>query len=162
MVSRLTVPTSWFYECRDGRQIECVLMAEESRRTVCLSTQVGCGMGCVFCASGLNGVERNLSTDEILEQVSAVAQPFAAGRNGHAYCRHGDGGEPGKPRQPDHRTRSALLGQGRVGNQPAAGDHLDGGVTREDREAGGAGSAVSFGGLASCADRSIAQHLGAG
>ena len=48
-------------KCRDGRRIECVLMAEGSRRTVCLSTQVGCGMGCVFCASGLKGVERNLS-----------------------------------------------------------------------------------------------------
>jgi 23S rRNA (adenine2503-C2)-methyltransferase len=56
-------------ECRDGRRIECVLMAEGSRRTVCISTQVGCGMGCVFCASGLKGVERNLSVDEILEQV---------------------------------------------------------------------------------------------
>lgn len=56
-------------ECRDGRRIECVLMTEGSRRTVCLSTQVGCGMGCVFCASGLQGVERNLSVDEILEQV---------------------------------------------------------------------------------------------
>jgi 23S rRNA (adenine2503-C2)-methyltransferase len=56
-------------ECRDGRRIECVLMAEGPRRTVCLSTQVGCGMGCVFCASGLKGVERNLSVDEILEQV---------------------------------------------------------------------------------------------
>jgi 23S rRNA (adenine2503-C2)-methyltransferase len=55
-------------KCRDSRQIECVLMAEGSRRTVCLSTQVGCGMGCVFCASGLKGVERNLSVDEILEQ----------------------------------------------------------------------------------------------
>ena len=55
-------------KCRDGRQIECVLMAEGSRRTVCLSTQVGCGMGCVFCASGLKGVERNLSVDEVLEQ----------------------------------------------------------------------------------------------
>jgi 23S rRNA (adenine2503-C2)-methyltransferase len=56
-------------ECRDGRRIECVLMTEGLRRTVCLSTQVGCGMGCVFCASGLKGVERNLSVDEILEQV---------------------------------------------------------------------------------------------
>ena len=56
-------------ECRDGRRVECVLMAEGSRRTVCLSTQVGCGMGCVFCASGLKGLERNLSVDEILEQV---------------------------------------------------------------------------------------------
>jgi 23S rRNA (adenine2503-C2)-methyltransferase len=56
-------------KCHDGRRIECVLMAEESRRTVCLSTQVGCGIGCVFCASGLEGVERNLSADEIFEQV---------------------------------------------------------------------------------------------
>jgi 23S rRNA (adenine2503-C2)-methyltransferase len=55
--------------CRDGRRIECVLMTEGPRRTVCLSTQVGCGMGCVFCASGLKGVERNLTRDEILEQV---------------------------------------------------------------------------------------------
>ncbi len=56
-------------ECRDGRRIECVLMVEASRRTVCISTQVGCGMGCVFCASGLKGVERNLTSDEIMEQV---------------------------------------------------------------------------------------------
>ena len=53
----------------DGRRLECVLMAEGRRRTVCLSTQVGCGMGCVFCASGLKGFERNLSADEIFEQV---------------------------------------------------------------------------------------------
>jgi 23S rRNA (adenine2503-C2)-methyltransferase len=44
-------------------------MAEEDRRTVCISTQVGCGMGCVFCASGLKGVERNLTRCEIVEQV---------------------------------------------------------------------------------------------
>jgi 23S rRNA (adenine2503-C2)-methyltransferase len=55
--------------CQDGRTIECVLMAENDRRTVCISSQVGCGMGCVFCASGLKGVERNLTTAEILEQV---------------------------------------------------------------------------------------------
>jgi 23S rRNA (adenine2503-C2)-methyltransferase len=55
--------------CHDGRRIECVLMAGESRRTVCVSTQVGCGIGCVFCASGLNGLVRNLSPNELLEQV---------------------------------------------------------------------------------------------
>ena len=56
-------------ECHDSRRIECVLMSEASRRTVCVSTQVGCGIGCVFCASGLKGVERNLSASEIIEQV---------------------------------------------------------------------------------------------
>src|SRR5436190_12846039 len=53
----------------DGRHIECVLIQENDRRTACISTQVGCGMGCVFCASGLNGVIRNLTTGEILEQL---------------------------------------------------------------------------------------------
>jgi 23S rRNA (adenine2503-C2)-methyltransferase len=52
-----------------GGQIECVLLRDKVRRTLCISTQVGCGMGCVFCASGLDGVERNLTTGEILEQV---------------------------------------------------------------------------------------------
>jgi 23S rRNA (adenine2503-C2)-methyltransferase len=53
----------------DGRLIECVLIPENDRRTACVSTQVGCGMGCVFCASGLDGVARNLSAGEILEQL---------------------------------------------------------------------------------------------
>jgi 23S rRNA (adenine2503-C2)-methyltransferase len=53
----------------DGQLIECVLIPENDRRTACISTQVGCGMGCVFCASGLGGVARNLSAGEILEQL---------------------------------------------------------------------------------------------
>ncbi len=53
----------------DGNQVECVLMREDDRRTVCISTQAGCAMGCVFCASGLRGLSRNLSTGEILEQI---------------------------------------------------------------------------------------------
>jgi 23S rRNA (adenine2503-C2)-methyltransferase len=52
----------------DGQAIECVLLTEEKRRTVCVSTQVGCGMACVFCASGLDGVLRNLEAYEIVEQ----------------------------------------------------------------------------------------------
>ena len=53
----------------DDRMIECVLIQDEGRATACVSTQVGCGMGCVFCASGLNGVVRNLTVGEILEQL---------------------------------------------------------------------------------------------
>src|SRR5262249_52535344 len=52
----------------DDHLIECVLLQEANRRTTCISTQVGCGMGCVFCASGLGGVARNLTTGEIVEQ----------------------------------------------------------------------------------------------
>ncbi len=53
----------------DGGRIECVLLREENRRSICVSSQVGCAMGCVFCASGLDGVERNLTRGEILEQM---------------------------------------------------------------------------------------------
>ncbi|MCA9104423.1 MAG: 23S rRNA (adenine(2503)-C(2))-methyltransferase RlmN [Planctomycetales bacterium] len=52
-----------------GAKIECVLIREGDRRTICISSQVGCAMGCVFCASGLDGVERNLSHAEIVEQM---------------------------------------------------------------------------------------------
>lgn len=53
----------------DGGRIECVLLRDGPRRSVCLSSQVGCAMGCVFCASGLDGVDRNLTRAEILEQM---------------------------------------------------------------------------------------------
>ncbi len=53
----------------DGGLVECVLIQDRGRRTACISTQIGCGMGCVFCASGLNGVDRNLTTGEMLEQL---------------------------------------------------------------------------------------------
>ena len=60
-------------ELADGERIECVLLRDHHegspRRTVCISSQVGCAMGCVFCASGLDGVVRNLTAGEILEQV---------------------------------------------------------------------------------------------
>lgn len=56
-------------EWPDAHRIECVLIREGDRRTICISTQVGCAMGCVFCASGLDGVARNLTTGEIVEQM---------------------------------------------------------------------------------------------
>ena len=61
----------------DGGQIECVLLRDTARRTICISTQVGCGMGCVFCASGLDGVDRNLTTGEIIEQMLRLQQLLA-------------------------------------------------------------------------------------
>lgn len=56
-------------ETHDRERIECVLLRDGPRRTICISSQVGCAMGCVFCASGLDGVIRNLTTGEILEQM---------------------------------------------------------------------------------------------
>jgi 23S rRNA (adenine2503-C2)-methyltransferase len=56
-------------ELHDDLTVECVLMREPDRRTVCISTQVGCAMGCVFCASGMLGLKRNLTKSEMLGQV---------------------------------------------------------------------------------------------
>ncbi len=64
-------------ELGEGDLVECVLMREPDRCTVCISTQVGCGMGCIFCASGLEGVKRNLSAGEILEQVLRIDRLLA-------------------------------------------------------------------------------------
>ncbi len=53
----------------DGGLTECVLLQEQNRRTACISPQVGCGMACAFCASGLGGLQRNLTAVEIIEQL---------------------------------------------------------------------------------------------
>lgn len=52
----------------DGQSIEAVIIPEGERSTLCVSTQVGCGVRCAFCASGMNGLSRNLSAGEIVEQ----------------------------------------------------------------------------------------------
>jgi len=57
------------FRLRDGNSIESVLMGYRERRTVCVSSQAGCGMGCVFCATGQSGLSRNLSPGEIVAQV---------------------------------------------------------------------------------------------
>jgi 23S rRNA (adenine2503-C2)-methyltransferase len=61
-------------ELTDGGRIECVLLRDGTRRTICISSQVGCAMGCVFCASGLDGVDRNLTAGEIVEQMLRLQQ----------------------------------------------------------------------------------------
>src|SRR3990172_5868930 len=57
------------FDLADGKQIETVLMGYATRRTVCVSTQAGCAMGCPFCATGQGGLQRNLTAGEIVEQV---------------------------------------------------------------------------------------------
>ncbi|RLS81479.1 MAG: radical SAM protein, partial [Planctomycetota bacterium] len=65
-------------ELHDRQRIECVMLRDGERRTVCISSQVGCAMGCVFCASGIDGVVRNLTTGEILEQLLRLARLLPA------------------------------------------------------------------------------------
>src|SRR5260370_14280146 len=58
----------------DGRTVETVLMPEGERDTICISSQVGCAVGCTFCMTALLGLERNLTAGEIVGQVLAVAR----------------------------------------------------------------------------------------
>ena len=62
------------FRLRDGHAIESVLMNYDERRTACISTQVGCGIGCLFCATGQGGLTRNLSAGEIIAQVIYFAR----------------------------------------------------------------------------------------
>ncbi len=63
----------------DGQAVEAVLMKYDRRRTLCISTQVGCAMGCVFCATGQMGFKRHLSSGEIVAQVMHYARLLAEG-----------------------------------------------------------------------------------
>lgn len=63
---------------RDGRTIETVLMGYDGRHTACVSTQVGCAMGCVFCATGQMGMVRHLRPGEIIAQVLHVRRVLRA------------------------------------------------------------------------------------
>ena len=61
----------------DGALVESVLMRYPDRVTMCVSSQAGCGMACTFCATGQGGLQRNMSTAEIIEQVVAGARALA-------------------------------------------------------------------------------------
>ncbi|HJR38354.1 MAG TPA: 23S rRNA (adenine(2503)-C(2))-methyltransferase RlmN [Nocardioidaceae bacterium] len=63
----------------DGALVESVLMRYPDRATMCVSSQAGCGMACPFCATGQGGLQRNMSTGEIVEQVVAGARALARG-----------------------------------------------------------------------------------
>jgi 23S rRNA (adenine2503-C2)-methyltransferase len=60
------------FKTRDGRYIESVYMPSEDRKTLCVSTQVGCAMACSFCMTGTLGLKRNLTPGEIVAQVHTV------------------------------------------------------------------------------------------
>lgn len=62
------------FETGDGYDVEAVLMLHASRTTVCVSTQVGCAVGCAFCASGRDGLRRGLSAEEMVDQVLHFAR----------------------------------------------------------------------------------------
>lgn len=64
----------YLFELQDGNMVESVWMRYKHGNSVCISSQVGCRMGCRFCASTLDGLERNLLPSEMLEQIYAVTR----------------------------------------------------------------------------------------
>ena len=71
-----THKTLW--RLHDGTLLESVLMRYPNRATLCISSQAGCGMACPFCATGQAGLDRNLSTGEIIDQVRSAARTMVA------------------------------------------------------------------------------------
>ncbi|AEX70144.1 23S rRNA (adenine(2503)-C(2))-methyltransferase RlmN [Corynebacterium diphtheriae] len=71
-----TQKTLW--KLHDGTLLESVLMRYPHRATLCISSQAGCGMACPFCATGQGGLDRNLSTGEIVDQVRAASATVQA------------------------------------------------------------------------------------
>ena len=69
LVSRYDNTVKYLYSLPDGEYLECVVMDYKYGHTICVSTQVGCKMGCAFCASGIGGFKRHLRPSEILSQI---------------------------------------------------------------------------------------------
>lgn len=70
--SEIDGTVKYLYELLDGQTIESVLMKYEHGYSLCVSTQVGCRMGCSFCATGLGGLVRNLTASEMLAQITTA------------------------------------------------------------------------------------------
>lgn len=71
-ISKIDGTRKYLFALADGNMIESVLMKYKHGNSVCVSSQVGCRMGCRFCASTLDGLVRNLTPSEILEQIYRI------------------------------------------------------------------------------------------
>ncbi len=74
LTSRVDGTKKYLFALKDGNVIESVLMKYRHGNTVCVSTQVGCKMGCGFCASTIGGIVRNLSAGEIIGQILSIGK----------------------------------------------------------------------------------------
>jgi 23S rRNA (adenine2503-C2)-methyltransferase len=79
-ISRSDRTKKFLFALDDGRSVETVLMPEAGNNTACISTQVGCSFGCLFCASGKRGLGRNLTAGEIVDQARHARFDPDAGR----------------------------------------------------------------------------------
>ncbi len=74
LVSKLDSTVKFLFRTRDGEHVESVLMHYEHGKSVCISTQIGCKMGCTFCASSHLGFARNLTPSEMLSQIDMISR----------------------------------------------------------------------------------------
>ena len=74
LVSKLDNTVKYLYQLRDGEFVECVLMDYHHGTSICISSQVGCKMGCTFCASTIAGFVRNLTPSEMLDEIYTAAK----------------------------------------------------------------------------------------
>ena len=112
------------FRLEDGARISSVLMPDDGRVTLCLSTQVGCGYACAFCLTGTMGLSRNLSAAEMVGQVLQANRVLARDVSGLGGIRHathsasgGMGGHVGAPHvdqssSPRHATHIVFMGMG--------------------------------------------------
>ena len=75
-VSKETGTKKFVFQTKENNQIESVIIPEEKRTTLCISTQVGCPLDCKFCATGLMGYKKNLSAGEIFDQYLLASNDF--------------------------------------------------------------------------------------
>jgi 23S rRNA (adenine2503-C2)-methyltransferase len=75
-VSPLTGTKKYLFETSDGNKIESVIIPDEERTTLCISTQVGCPLDCKFCATGLMGYKKNLTAGEIFDQYMLAVKDY--------------------------------------------------------------------------------------
>ena len=90
----------FLWKLRDGKFVESVLICSGNRRTVCVSSQVGCPAKCAFCASGKQGFFRNLRTSEIIEQILHINHWLAAKQEKVSHVVYMGMGEPFKNYDP--------------------------------------------------------------
>lgn len=93
ITEKLTDPdgtVKYLFETADGQKIESVLLDETGRKTICLSTQVGCRLGCKFCATGYLKFQRNLTAGEIIDQAGTISADASCKINNIVYMGMGE------------------------------------------------------------------------
>lgn len=89
LISRYDKTVKYLFSFNDGECVESVVMNYKHGYSICISTQVGCKMGCTFCATGKSGFSRSLTPSEMLNQIESAQKGFEY--QNIEYCPYGNG-----------------------------------------------------------------------